>query len=270
MNITMLGTGHATVTRCYNTCFVLQEKLSYPEEYFLVDGGGGNTILKQLEAAEIDWKKIRTIFVTHKHLDHLMGVIWLIRIASEFMSCGQYEGNITIYAHDELATTLRNISELLLNDKEKFFLGKRIFFTTVCDTECKTILGKQVTFFDIHSIKTKQYGFCMELGKNRKLTCLGDEPCNKNTLHYVKNSEWLLHEAFCLYTEADTFKPYEKQHSTVKEACEIAQAMNIKNLLLYHTEDFNITNRKQLYTTEGKKYYTGNLFIPNDLEKIDL
>ena len=36
---------------------------------------------------------------------------------------------------------------------------------------------------------------------------------------YVKGSDWLLHEAFCLFGEADTFKPYEKHHSTVKEAC---------------------------------------------------
>ena len=35
MNITMLGTGNALVTECYNTCFVLQEN----EEYFMVDGG---------------------------------------------------------------------------------------------------------------------------------------------------------------------------------------------------------------------------------------
>ena len=40
MNITMLGTGNALVTECYNTCFILQED----NEYFLVDGGGGSTI----------------------------------------------------------------------------------------------------------------------------------------------------------------------------------------------------------------------------------
>lgn len=38
MELIMLGTGNAMVTRCYNTCFVL----SSGEEYFLVDAGGGN------------------------------------------------------------------------------------------------------------------------------------------------------------------------------------------------------------------------------------
>ena len=35
MKLTMLGTGNAMVTKCYNTCFVLREG----EECFLVDGG---------------------------------------------------------------------------------------------------------------------------------------------------------------------------------------------------------------------------------------
>ena len=38
MKLTMLGTGNALVTECYNTCFVLEEN----EKYFMVDGGGGS------------------------------------------------------------------------------------------------------------------------------------------------------------------------------------------------------------------------------------
>ena len=53
MKLTLLGTGNALVTECYNTCFVVEEK----EEYFMVDGGGGNTVLRQLKEAGIDWKK---------------------------------------------------------------------------------------------------------------------------------------------------------------------------------------------------------------------
>ena len=45
----ILGTGNATVTKCFNTCFAIQTG----EEYFLVDSGGGNGILAQLEKAQI-------------------------------------------------------------------------------------------------------------------------------------------------------------------------------------------------------------------------
>ncbi len=36
--IVMLGTGHAMVTKCFNTCFLLQNA----QESVLVDCGGGN------------------------------------------------------------------------------------------------------------------------------------------------------------------------------------------------------------------------------------
>ena len=55
MKITMLGTGNATVTECYNTCFVL----SGEGKHLLVDGGGGNTVLRRLKQAGTDWKDIR-------------------------------------------------------------------------------------------------------------------------------------------------------------------------------------------------------------------
>jgi len=32
----------------------------------------------------------------------------------------------------------------------------------------------------------------------------------------------------------------------------------------------NIQQRKELYSAEGKKYYQGNLFVPNDLDSIEL
>ena len=110
----------------------------------------------------------------------------------------------------------------------------------------------------------------MDLGGGEKLTCCGDEPYNECERRYAEGSKWLLHEAFCLHSQAETFKPYEKHHSTVKDACELAERLGVKNLLLYHTEDKNIKNRKELYTAEGRRYYHGNLYIPDDLEALEL
>ena len=57
MKLTMLGTGNALVTECYNTCFLLEDR----GQLFLTDGGGGNTILHQIRAAGYDWMQIRHI-----------------------------------------------------------------------------------------------------------------------------------------------------------------------------------------------------------------
>lgn len=266
MKITMLGTGNAQVTECYNTCFVLSEE----GRYFLVDGGGGNTILRQLKYAGINWKDIKHIFVTHKHIDHIMGIVWMIRLICQAMNKNDYEGEVCIYAHEEAVGILSDLAQMLLQKKGNRFIGTRLRLVSVADGESLEILGRRVTFFDIHSTKAKQYGFTMYLTGEEKFTCCGDEPYSEHEEIYAKGSKWLLHEAFCLYAQADIHKPYEKHHSTVKDACQMAEALKVENLLLYHTEDDNILRRKELYSAEGKEYFSGNLWIPDDLESMEL
>ena len=265
MKLTMLGTGHAVVTECYNTCFVLSEN----NRHFLVDGGGGSTILTQLKHAKINIGDIKTIFVTHKHIDHILGIVWMMRVLSRYLAKEGAE-DVYIYGHDEVIGLLRDMGEKLLQKNEVLSLDKKLHLVAVEDGETKTILGHTVTFFDIRSTKAKQFGFSMDLGDGKKLTCCGDEPYNECEKKYAENSTWLLHEAFCLYSQADIFSPYEKHHSTVRDACELAEQLHVKNLILYHTEDTNLAQRKELYTAEGREYYKGNLFVPNDLEVFEL
>ena len=265
MDITMLGTGNAMVTECYNTCFVLRDG----DKHLLVDGGG-NTLLAQLKHAGFDWMDMREIFVTHKHVDHIMGVVWMIRMICQHMKQGQYEGEATIYGHEEVIRILKEMAEMLYPKKQTCYIGDRLHLVVVEDGEERTIMGHKTTFFDIQSTKAKQFGFCMDMGNGEKFTCCGDEPYNECEKKYAENSKWLLHEAFCLFDQADRFHPYEKHHSTAKDASELAEQLGVQNLILYHTEDKNIARRKELYTEEGKKYFHGNLFVPEDLERIEL
>ncbi len=266
MKLTMLGTGNAMVTECYNTCFVISDK----EKHFMVDGGGGNAVLRQLKHAGFSAGDMKEIFVTHKHMDHLLGIIWMIRVLCQQAAQGHLADGVTIYAHDEVMDALRDMAGQLLWNKQKKWMDKAIRLVEVHDGEIRTILDKKVTFFDIHSTKEKQFGFCMELDNGEKLTCCGDEPAHPCERAYVENSRWLLHEAFCLYAQADVFSPYEKHHATVKDACELAETLGVANLILYHTEDGCLPERKRLYGEEGSRYFHGNLYIPDDLETITL
>ena len=236
MKLTMLGTGNAAVTACYNTCFVLEEK----GQYFLVDGGGGNTLLRQLQRAEIDWRQIRTVFVTHKHIDHILGILWLMRLICQGMARGEYEGEAVLYGHGEVIALLRDMAGKLLQAKQTRFIDWRLHLIAV------------------------------EMGQGRRLTCCGDEPYYPCEERYVRGGTWLLHEAFCLHSQADVFRPYEKSHSTVADACRLAQELGVENLVLYHTEDKNIDRRKELYTREGREFFDGKLYVPEDLESIEL
>lgn len=266
MKLTMLGTGNALVTKCYNTCFLLEDG----DDCLLVDAGGGNQILSRLEAVGKSFLDIHEIIVTHRHVDHIMGVIWMVRMIGQYMNSGKYVGDAFIYGHAEVLEQLKTISMMLIDKKSTKYIGNSLHFVPVADGECHTVMGHEVTFFDIHSTKAKQYGFSFAYGDGKRLVCLGDENYNETEELYARDADYLMCEAFCLYAERDIFKPYEKGHSTVMDACKLAKDLGVQNLILYHTEDKNIQNRKDLYTKEGKPYFDGDLLVPDDLESIEI
>ena len=43
-----------------------------------------------------------------------------------------------------------------------------------------------------------------------------------------------------------------------------------RHLVLYHTEDSHGAERKALYSAEGRAFYEGDLYVPDDLDVINL
>lgn len=264
----ILGTGNAMVTKVYNTCFLVEMS---DGELFLTDAGGGNGIFRQLEQVKADYRKLHHMSVTHGHTDHILGVIWIMRKISDLMNKGKYDGEFHIYCHDVVKDMLLTMGKMMLKKKDFANIGKRVFIHEVVDAEDVKLPWGKLTAFDIFSTKAKQFGYRLEFADDGQvLTCLGDEPYNPKCEKYARNADWLMSEAFCRYGDRDIFKPYEKNHSTTKEAAEQAQELNVKNLVLYHTEDKTIDVRKETYTAEAKEYFNGNVFVPDDLEIINL
>lgn len=266
IELVMLGTGNAAVTKCYNTCFVVKNS----DEYFLVDAGGGNGILVQLEHAGINYDSIHTMFVTHAHTDHILGAIWIVRMIAQAMKKGKYSGVFNLYGNDKVVNSLDLFCRMTLPKSVLAYLENGIYFHKVNDGDEFKAAGMDVKCFDIHSTKEKQYGFRMTLPDGRILVCLGDEPYNELNRDYVQGADWLLCEAFCLYVERDIFQPYEKHHSTALDAGKLAEALGVKRLLLYHTEDKNLSTRKFRYEAEARQGFSGEIHVPDDLERIVL
>ena len=264
--LTILGTGAAMVTKCYNTCFTISDY----EEHFLIDAGGGNTILSHLEKSNISINQIHNMFISHNHNDHILGAIWIIRAVAQNIINKKYEGNFNIYCHETSIDALKTISSFVLNKKFTKYFDDRIIFIPIEDGYKTNILGRNTTFFDIRSNKDLQFGFKTTLLNEKTLTFLGDEPYRESLVSYADIVDYLLHEAYCLYEHATIFKPYDKHHVTVKDACENAKNLNVKSVILYHTEDKNLDRRKEFYLKEGQSIFNGEIYVPYDLEIIEL
>lgn len=262
----MLGTGNALVTKCFNTCFVLRTGSTT----LMVDAGGGNGILRQMEKAAVAITEVHDLFITHAHTDHLLGAIWLMRKVVNTSQNDGYQGTLTIYGHERVIKVLSTIAEMMMSKRDYGYVGKQIFMQEISDGEKKRIGDIEMEFFDIHSTKEKQYGFRATLPDGKVLACLGDEPYQEDCRPHVEGADWMLCEAFCLYSDRERFHPYEKYHSTVMDAAKLAAQLNVNNLLLYHTEDATLATRRQAYTDEAAAYYKGNIVVPDDLETIVL
>lgn len=260
----MFGTGNATVTKCYNTCFILQTK----ETVLLVDAGGGNGILNQLEKVDVPIDSIHDMFVTHAHTDHILGAVWMIRIIAQRASNGHYSGTFRVYGHDKVLMVLDQICRMTLPVSVMKAINKHIEFYEVKNGDTLQLGDLSLQCFDIASTKEKQYGFRALLPNGKSLVCLGDEPYNEQVRSYTEGVDWLLCEAFCLYKDRERFKPYEKHHSTALDAGKLAQQLGVKSLLLYHTEDKTLATRKESYTEEASREFSGLVYVPDDLEKI--
>ena len=267
--ITMLGTGNATVSQIYNTCFVLQT----PSTLMLVDAGGGNGILAQLKKVNVQISDIHHLFVTHAHTDHVLGVIWVIRMVAQCKGC---EGLLHVYGNDKVMKVIKTIIDMILAKKQLAKVAERVVFHQLEDGDCFEVGDMKLECFDIQSTKEKQFGFRAELPSSDEsdkplvLACLGDEPYNEQNRRYIVGADWMMCEAFCLYADRDTFKPYEKCHSTALDAGKLAEELGVKNLILYHTEEKTLANRKENYTREAAENFKGRIFVPDDLEVIEL
>lgn len=263
--IIFLGTGTGGTLDLYNTCFVMQNG----NENFLIDTGGSIEIIKRLSKINIGIKDIKHVFISHNHTDHILGLIWMLKKLGVLSINGQIKTKINIYCNDVVYESIIGVSKYVLQDKLLKGALDITDFHILKDNEQVEINGINYTFFDIKARGTKQFGFeCNINGK--RVVFLGDETINHELYDRVRNADYVMHEAFCLDSEESIFHAYQKNHSTVKTASEVMNKLEVKNLILYHTEETHGNERKTLYEQEGKENFTGKIYVPNDFDEIVL
>ena len=182
---------------------------------------------------------------------------------------GVINEKIIIYCNDVVYETIKEVSKHILPDKLMNAIYSAVDFKILNDGNKYNIYGVDYTFFDAQAKGTKLFGFKCILN-NKKLVILGDETINPNLYDRINGFDYVMHEAFCLDSEENVFHAYEKNHSTAKSVSQIMNKLDVKNLILYHTEESHGENRKELYTKEAKSVFDGNIIVPNDLDVIEI
>lgn len=225
----------------------------------LFDTAGGHDILVRFHEAKKDPTTIKNIFITHYDSDHILGIVPLIRAFHRDTKPQQRR----IFCSKEVKDA---IDSLFVYVAKKHYdpMKSSLNFVLVEHGSEYTHNGWTFKFFDIKSKASPQMGCTITFPDGKRLAFLGDEPLRSHYADMVKECDVLIHNAFCLDEQQETFKPHEKNHSTVKEAALTATSLKAKTLALYHMEDTTLATRKQKYLKEAKQYFSGEVVVPCD------
>jgi len=287
--IIMLGTGHAMTFDCFNTCFVYENE----NGKMLVDTGGGQQLIANLQKVGVNPSQIRAVFISHRHTDHMMGLPWLFRTVG-----GPGGGEpLTLYLHKDVMKVAKGMVELLFPDKLED-IQRSVRFVEVGNDDEAEILGRKFRFFDLNSPNVPQYGFEMTLESGKRFVFHGDVPFDEVNRKRITGTDYLMHEAFNLSTQkpgpmpggpggpmppmggpmppmpggpgGPVGKPGKMGHSTVKEAAGYAKSLGVDTLILVHGTDSGLETRKQDYIAEASSVFSGKIYAPVDFDVIEL
>lgn len=263
--IIMLGTADASAGKSYNTCFVIENE----NNYLLVDTGCSNRVLDNLKYANIELNKIHNVFISHKHMDHLLGLFWILRQITILIKKKEYNGKLNIYCNEEVSNIIMTLYKMLLRKSQADIIDNFINVITVKDNETKVIDGIKYTFFDTKTNEVNLYGF-EAIIKNKKLVFLGDEKCNPINYGRLYNVDCVMHEAFCLEKDKKQSGNGASIHSSVEDVVNNLKGKQIKKLVLYHSKNNDKIDKKFEFEKVGNELFDGKVIVPNDLEIIEL
>lgn len=260
-----LGVGHGSTEELYNTCFTIENE----QGVFLIDTGGSITIVSRLKQIGLNIPDVHNIFISHSHMDHILGLIWMFKKIGVLVIKGKLKDKINIYCNDVVYEAIKGITSYVLPNELADAAYSVINFIILNDGDKYIINGVEYEFFDIMAKSAKQFGFECLLN-DKKFVFLGDETFKPVLSERILGADYVAHEAFCLDVEENIFHAYEKNHSTALSVARSMEKLNVKNIILYHTEETHGDDRKKMYTEEAQKKFKGNVYVPDEFEEIVL
>ncbi len=293
LEVIFLGTGGIMPTKERNVPSIA---LRYKGEIILWDVGEGT--LRQLNTAKLSPMRIEKIFITHFHGDHYLGLMSLIqtmtlwnrerplhiygpKYAFEFiqnyLKSGFFAPSFEIHVHELGEARLKfgdyeiwsfkvehGIPALGYVFKER---DKRGNFDLEKIRELGLKPGPWMKELELKG-KIEINGRVIHLEdvtgrpkKGVKIVYTGDtEPCGRVRL-FSEKADLLIHEATYL-TEEERGESY---HTTVNEACEVAEKAKVKLLALFHRAP---RYKYGEYLQKAKQLCSHKFIVPKDFDKI--
>jgi ribonuclease BN (tRNA processing enzyme) len=238
IKVTLLGTGGPRPDPRRAQPAVLIE---VDAERYLVDCGDGTT--RRLLDAEIDPASIRTLLLTHLHIDHCLGV-------AAFVYAGWFAGRESLRLFGPTGT--RELGRDLLDKaygpdaQARFATGRPMAgLTDVAVTQIQPGLvletsNCRITTMPVpHNAPTETYALRFDDGANRSVVISSDTTFCEPLADFARGTDLLVHEAYVTSDNWGKERPGFQQmlrgvHVTPAEAGTIGRLAGARTLVLTH------------------------------------
>ena len=296
MQITFLGTSSMVPTKERNQIAVF---LSYGSDGILFDCGEGTQ--RQFKIAGISLTKVTKILISHWHGDHVLGLPGLIQSLSSM----DYSGKLEIFGPTGTKKRMEKMFETFVFDKRFDFVVREvksgIFFEneefqigayqlehgietigyTFIEKDKRKIDMRKVRKFGIpegpllgklqkgqrieHNHKKIEPDDVTYIVSGKKIAYITDTVLCDSCYTVAQDSDLLICEA--TYSSKLVDKSEEYGHMTAKQAAQIANKSNVKQLVLIH---FSARYKNTQELEEDARDIFDNVICAKDFMKLEL
>jgi len=259
MKLVLLGTSCSNPTKDRN---LSSTALKYSGMWMLFDCPEGTQ--RQILSTDVSYMKIKYIFLSHFHADHILGIPGLVAT----MSIHDRDTPLTIFGP-------RGV-ENVVSDLIRMGLAKPSFEIRAKEVRTGTIVKEEefeVSAFPLkHDVPCYGYVFREEqvmdyskAVKGRKVSVVMDTLPSESYLEHIAESDVLVHEAS--FIEKHITRARETKHSTGKGAAGIAERARVKKLVLTHISPRY--KKADVLENEARQEF-GNVVVGKDLLEIQI
>ena len=252
-------------------------------DVYIIDAGDG--VARQMALAGLDPRKIRAVFITHNHSDHMAdyGTLLLRAWASGLRSTVATYGPPPLEKMTEAYLEyvdwdiqLRKVDEgrpdLASLIRVHEITGEGVIFE---DANLK------VTAFEVpHGDAKPSYAFRFDTA-HKSIVFSGDTSRSENLIKHAKGADILVHEVVSIHgVEAiveridpgnrDLVQHIVEAHTPIEEVGEVAQKAGVKKLVLTHFVPTGLPayDKPELWIEGVRKTYAGEVIVGEDLLSI--
>ena len=242
------------------------------DEWFVVDAGRGATM--RIAATTLDYAKIRAVFLTHFHSDHISGLpdlfvtSWMFGRKARPLELYGPRGTrklsaamLAFFADDiHIRSDLMERQPASGATIHTHEIGEGVIFD---DGKVKV-----TAFIEDHRPVVPALGYRFE-SRGKVIVVSGDTRPNDNLLKFARGADVLVMEAYlpAWFDKVDTPEVAAKlkhYHTSAEEAGAIATKAGVKTLLLTHL----VGKDEAAFLAQASKTFKGKIIVGRDLMRV--